>query len=161
MPCINAYFSIKLWKKIFFTTLLELTISRNCVWLETEIDWFFKMTLHSLLWHNIWKHWEDSFYRLAKVNSKVLKQFAKTTQIITGSTNYVVPFALYDLLLFGSLAALCFIGEDIGLPKADTTKGVKIILTNLNIMIFLIMVFACGTMYGFVETFLFVYLKVK
>ena len=94
------------------------------------------------------------------MNSKVLKQFAKTTQII-GSTNYVVPFALCDLLLFGSLVALCFIGEDIGLPKADTTKGVKIILTNLNIMIFLIMVFACGTMYGFVETFLFVYLKVS
>ena len=31
--------------KLFFTTLLELTISKNCVWLETENDWFVRMTL--------------------------------------------------------------------------------------------------------------------
>ena len=32
--------------KLLFTTLLELTISKNCVWLETVIDWFIKMTLN-------------------------------------------------------------------------------------------------------------------
>ena len=40
-------------------------------------------------------------------------------------------------------------------------QGVKIIFTNVNILIFLFMMFICGCMYGFVETFLFVYLKVK
>ena len=36
---------IKELLQLLFTTLLELTTSKNCVWLETEIDWFFKMTL--------------------------------------------------------------------------------------------------------------------
>ena len=80
---------------------------------------------------------------------------------ITGSTNYVAPFVICDLMLLGAFVALFFIDEDIGLPKSsDTMKGVKQILTNANIMVFLVMVLMCGTMYGFVETFLFVFLKV-
>ena len=52
------------------------------------------------------------------------------------------------------------VGEDIGLPKSsDTMKGVKKIFGNFNILIFLIMVLVCGSMFGFVETFLFVFLK--
>ena len=80
---------------------------------------------------------------------------------MTGHTNYIAPFLICDLMLLGAFIALFFISEDIGLPKSsDTMKGVKKILTNLNIMVFLIMVLMCGTMYGFVETFLFVFLKV-
>jgi len=37
--------------------------------------------------------------------------------------------------------------------------GLKAILTNFEILLFLVMMFVCGTMYGFVETFLFVFLK--
>ena len=80
---------------------------------------------------------------------------------LTGHTNYVAPFLICDLMLLGAFIALFFISEDIGLPKSsDTMKGVKKIMTNPNIMVFLIMVLMCGTMYGFVETFLFVFLKV-
>ena len=54
---------------------------------------------------------------------------------------------------------LCF--QDIGLPKdGDTWEGIKIIFTNISMLIYLIMMFVCGCCYGFVETFLFVYLKV-
>ena len=80
---------------------------------------------------------------------------------MTGSINYTAPFLISDGLLLCSLISLCFVDKDIGLPKSDTMKGVKIILSNANIMVFLIMVFVCGTMFGFVETFLFVYLKVR
>merc|ERR1719369_1273066 len=46
------------------------------------------------------------------------------------------------------------------LPKGnESLKGVKEIFTSGDIVIFLLMMFVCGTMYGFVETFLFVFLK--
>merc|ERR1719351_287132 len=41
----------------------------------------------------------------------------------------------------------------------DSMGGLKAILTNLEILLFLVMMFVCGSMYGFVETFLFVFLK--
>ena len=80
---------------------------------------------------------------------------------MTGSINYTAPFMISNVLLLCSLISLCFIDKDIGLPKSDTMKGVKTILTDINIMVFLVMIFVCGIMFGFVETFLFVYLKVK
>ena len=80
---------------------------------------------------------------------------------MTGSINYIAPFMISNVLLLCSLISLCFIDNDIGLPKSDTMKGVKTILANINIMVFLVIVFVCGTMFGFVETFLFVYLKVR
>ncbi|XP_023337113.1 major facilitator superfamily domain-containing protein 6 [Eurytemora carolleeae] len=79
---------------------------------------------------------------------------------LTGSTNYIAPFVICDILLVGTIICTCFIGKDIGLPKdSDTMKGVKLIFANPCCVIFLFMILACGTMYGFVETFLFVYLK--
>ena len=81
--------------------------------------------------------------------------------VMTGSINYIAPFMISNVLLLCSLISLCFIDNDIGLPKSDTMKGVKTILANINIMVFLVIVFVCGTMFGFVETFLFVYLKVQ
>merc|ERR1719446_826168 len=38
-------------------------------------------------------------------------------------------------------------------------KGVKVIFSNISISVFILMMFVCGSMFGFVETFLFVYLK--
>ena len=40
-------------------------------------------------------------------------------------------------------------------------QGIREIFTNVSILIFLVMMFVCGTLFGFVETFLFVFLKVK
>ena len=49
---------------------------------------------------------------------------------------------------------------DLELPKSkDSMGGLKAILTNLEILLFLVMMFVCGSMYGFVETVLFVFLK--
>merc|ERR1719193_1738670 len=41
----------------------------------------------------------------------------------------------------------------------DAMGGLRAILTNFEILLFLVMMFVCGSMYGFVETFLFVFLK--
>merc|ERR1719474_2149743 len=79
---------------------------------------------------------------------------------ITGSPNYIAPYVISDVLLVCTLICTCLISKDIGLPKdSDTMKGIKMILTNVSCLIFLVMMFVCGSMYGFVETFLFVYLK--
>jgi len=78
----------------------------------------------------------------------------------TGYTNYLPPFLMCDALLLLTAVSVCFLSTDIGLPKGqDTMKGVKSILTNPNVIIFLIMMFVCGCLLGFVETFLFVFLK--
>ena len=79
---------------------------------------------------------------------------------LTGETNYIAPFVMCDILVLCATVALCFIDDDIGIPKSDTMKGVKIIFSNINIMMFIVVTFVCGTMFGYVETFLFVFLKV-
>ena len=43
----------------------------------------------------------------------------------------------------------------------DSMIGIRFIFTNPEILLFLVMMFVCGVMYGFVETFLFVFLKVN
>ena len=81
--------------------------------------------------------------------------------LLTGETNYVAPFIVCDVLVVCAMAAMCFIDDDIGIPKSNTMKGVKIIFSNPNMMVFLVVTFICGTMFGYVETFLFVFLKVS
>jgi len=79
---------------------------------------------------------------------------------MTGYTNYVAPFLISDVFLLGVLICVCFLDGDIGLPKgSETMKGVKVIFSNISILVFIVMMFVCGSMFGFVETFLFVYLK--
>ena len=79
---------------------------------------------------------------------------------LTGKTNYIAPFVMCDLLVLCATVALCFIDDDIGIPKSDTMKGVKIIFSNINIMMYIVVSFVLGSMFGYVETFLFVFLKV-
>ena len=81
--------------------------------------------------------------------------------LLTGQTNYVAPFVMCDLLVLCAMISLCFIDDDIGIPKSDTMKGVKIIFSDINTMMFIAVTFICGTMFGYVETFLFVFLKVR
>lgn len=77
-----------------------------------------------------------------------------------GKPNYAVPFIIGDAMLLITFLCVYNINKDLELPKADDSlKGVKEIFTNIDIVIFLVIMFVCGTMYGFVETFLFVFLK--
>jgi len=79
---------------------------------------------------------------------------------LTGSTNYIAPFLISDVLLVITMISICFIQGDIGLPKdVSTWDGIKVIFTNVSMLIYMVMMFVCGSCYGFVETFLFVYLK--
>jgi len=79
---------------------------------------------------------------------------------MTGSTNYVTAFLLHDLALVTVCISVNMLKKDIGLPKnQDTTKGIKLIFRNISCLIFLLMMFVCGSMWGFIETFLFVFLK--
>jgi len=77
-----------------------------------------------------------------------------------GQPNYVASFIIADILLFISFMCALKIDMDLELPEnKDAMGGLKAILTNFEIILFLVMMFVCGTMYGFVETFLFVFLK--
>jgi len=80
--------------------------------------------------------------------------------MLTGSPNYLAPFIISNVFLLATSISVCLIEKDIGLPKdSDTMKGLRLIFSNPSVIIFLVMMFVCGGMFGFVETFLFVYLK--
>merc|ERR1719350_1901730 len=77
-----------------------------------------------------------------------------------GQPNYLAAFIIADILIGISLFCALKIDMDLELPKSkDSMGGLKAILTNMEILLFLVMMFVCGSMYGFVETFLFVFLK--
>ena len=77
-----------------------------------------------------------------------------------GQPNYVASFLIADILLFISFVCALKIDMDLELPvNKDAMGGLRAILTNFEILLFLVMMFVCGSMYGFVETFLFVFLK--
>merc|ERR1719334_483179 len=77
-----------------------------------------------------------------------------------GQPNYVASFIIADIMLFISFVCALKIDMDLELPiNKDAMKGLRSILTNFEILLFLVMMFICGIMYGFVETFLFVFLK--
>merc|ERR1719340_457956 len=77
-----------------------------------------------------------------------------------GQPNYLAAFIIADILIGISLFCALKIDMDLEMPKSKDSMGVlKAILTNLEILLFLVMMFVCGSMYGFVETFLFVFLK--
>merc|ERR1719228_3220171 len=77
-----------------------------------------------------------------------------------GQPNYVAAFIIADILIGLSFFCALKIDMDLELPKTtDSVGGLKSILTNVEILLFLLMMFVCGSMYGFVETFLFVFLK--
>jgi len=79
---------------------------------------------------------------------------------LEGAPNYAASFIIHNLLLIVSFASAYKIGMDLELPRnQDSMKGIKLIFSNFEIVLFLIMMFVCGSMYGFVETFLFVFLK--
>ena len=79
---------------------------------------------------------------------------------ITGYTNYFAPFFISDGLLIITFICVYAINMDLDLPKGgNTIKSIKSGLSNLNMIVFIVMMFVCGSMYGFVETFLFIYLK--
>jgi len=79
---------------------------------------------------------------------------------LQGQPNYVAAFIIADILIGISLFCAMKIDMDLELPKSkDSMGGLKAILTNMEILLFLVMMFVCGSMYGFVETFLFVFLK--
>merc|ERR1719422_2866374 len=77
-----------------------------------------------------------------------------------GQPNYVASFIIADIMLFISFVCALKIDMELELPiNKDAMGGLRSILTNFEILLFLVMMFICGIMYGFVETFLFVFLK--
>ena len=76
-----------------------------------------------------------------------------------GEPNYYVPFFGQNLFLLICIINVFCIKMDVDLPKSSGMKGVKKIFTNLDICFFLGVMFVLGNCFGFVETFLFMYLK--
>ena len=76
-----------------------------------------------------------------------------------GKPNYLVPFLSHDLFLFCGMILLIFTKLNVQLPKTTGFAGIKKIFSNLNNCVFLFLMFVIGSLWGFIETFLFVYLK--
>ena len=78
----------------------------------------------------------------------------------SGEPNYLVPFASNLLFLVFTITSLCFISMDLQLPKGSTNFGeIVILFKSVDILVFLLLMLVFGTFYGFMENFLFIYLK--
>ena len=77
----------------------------------------------------------------------------------TGETNYIVSFIAHDTFLLIGMALLLFTNLDVQLPKSIGFKGVAKIFRDIDNCVFLILMFTAGNLWGFLETYLFVYLK--
>ena len=76
-----------------------------------------------------------------------------------GEHNYYVPFFGHDFFLLICICSICMISMDLNLTKSTGLKGLKKLFSNLDICIFLAVMFMLGNCFGFVETYLFLYLK--
>ena len=76
-----------------------------------------------------------------------------------GKPNYLVAFIAHDAFLVCGMVLLLFTKLDVKLPKATSFQGIKQIFSSLDNCVFLVLMFIIGSMWGFIETFLFVYLK--
>ena len=76
-----------------------------------------------------------------------------------GRPNYYVPFFGQDVFLLICIGSICMIKMDLNLPKSSGMKGIKKIFSSLDICFFLAVMFILGNCFGFVETYLFLYLK--
>ena len=73
--------------------------------------------------------------------------------------NYFVPFFMGNVFLLITFFVILCMDLDLRLPKTTGISGLKVICSNVEIIIFIIIVFILGNCLGFLETFLFVYLK--
>jgi MFS family permease len=76
-----------------------------------------------------------------------------------GQPNYLVPFISHDVFLLVGMVLLIFTDLNVQLPKSTGFKGMKKIFSSLDVCVFLVLMFVIGSLWGFIETFLFVYLK--
>lgn len=76
------------------------------------------------------------------------------------TTKYLVPFLGNAIFIVLTIITVCKSSLELDLPKAQGLKGLGKILTDVDIMVFLFMQFVLGNCWGFIETFLFIYLKV-
>ena len=76
-----------------------------------------------------------------------------------GKPNYLVAFISHDAFILFGMGLLVFANLNVQLPKSTGLTGMKKIFLNVDICVFLILMFVIGSLWGFIETFLFVYLK--
>ncbi|XP_047486779.1 uncharacterized protein LOC125037619 [Penaeus chinensis] len=77
----------------------------------------------------------------------------------TGIIDYMPAFYLGDALLLLSVVLVSRLPLEVELPEESLTKGLKEIVTRVEIDIFMVLILIMGTNYGFIESYLFVYLK--
>lgn len=95
----------------------------------------------------------------AIISPSVGKLMDYASSATDGKPNYYVPFFVQDVFIVLCIINVALIKMKIELPKSSGMKGVKQIFTSLDICFFLAVMFVLGNCFGFVETFLFLYLK--
>ena len=76
-----------------------------------------------------------------------------------GQPNYYVPFFGQVFFLLICIVSVWMINMELNLPKSTGLKGIKKIFSSIDICFFLAVMFVLGNCFGFVETYLFLYLK--
>ncbi|XP_064113349.1 uncharacterized protein LOC135219996 isoform X1 [Macrobrachium nipponense] len=77
----------------------------------------------------------------------------------TGEADYMPAFYLGDAMLAISVILIARLDLEVELPQDSLTKGLKQIITRPEIDIFLLLILILGSNFGFIESYLFVFLK--
>lgn len=76
-----------------------------------------------------------------------------------GHTDYSLAFYCFDVLLIIASISLLFMPLDTKLPADDMLSDLKKILRMPSLMVFVVFLFILGNLWGFIESYLFFYLK--
>lgn len=76
-----------------------------------------------------------------------------------GYTDYSAAFYTYDILLVISAITVYLMPLSAKLPADDLFRDMVKILTMPSVVLFILFLFALGNLWGFIESFLFLYLK--
>ncbi|XP_076032426.1 major facilitator superfamily domain-containing protein 6-like [Oratosquilla oratoria] len=79
--------------------------------------------------------------------------------VYVGKTDYMPAFYIGDAFLLLGMAMLFKIQLSVDLPSDNLIKDLKKIVTRIEIDVFLVMVLILGSNWGFIESYLFVFLK--
>ena len=79
--------------------------------------------------------------------------------LITGYTDYSAAFYTYDVLLLISAVTVAVMPLGAKLPADNLLRDLVNIIKMPHIIVFIFFLFALGNFWGFIESYLFIYLK--
>lgn len=121
---------------------------------DEKINWIRRSTHHAIEQssHTIVVYFDD-------VQGHVSECVMKLSLALSGYTDYSAAFYAHDILLLTAAVAIMAMPIGVKLPADDLLRDVWSILKMPHVTVFIFFMFLLGNYWGYIESFLFLYLK--